>query len=83
MTCGHQDKLQVQVARLLDEPTAAVVGWGIRLLLPGSSEIPQAADAQRGADQFLRAIVRNQVKELHSSTLVIWQDALDRGQQIQ
>lgn len=69
----HPDKLQVQVARLLDEPDLVIIGSGMRLLLPGNKILDWDGRAERISYSLL---LRNRVKELHSSTLVIRRDAL-------
>jgi Glycosyl transferase family 2/Sulfotransferase family len=71
----HPDKLQVQVARLLDEPDLRIIGSGMRLLLPGNKILDWDGRAERISYELL---LRNRVKELHSSTLVIRRDALDK-----
>jgi len=69
----HPDKLQVQVKRLLDEPDLLVVGSGIRLLLPGNRTPDWPGRQERISYQLL---LRNRVKELHCSTLVMRREAL-------
>jgi len=69
----HPDKLQVQVKRLLDEPDLLVVGSGIRLLLPGNRTPDWPGREERISYQLL---LRNRVKELHCSTLVMRREAL-------
>jgi glycosyltransferase involved in cell wall biosynthesis len=69
----HPDKLQVQVKRLLDEPDLLVVGSGIRLLLPGSRTPDWPGRQERISYQLL---LRNRVKELHCSTLVMRREGL-------
>jgi glycosyltransferase involved in cell wall biosynthesis len=64
----HPDKLKVQVGRLLDEPDLLVVGSGMRLLLPNDKTLDWPGRAERISYQLL---LRNRVKELHSSTLVM------------
>jgi hypothetical protein len=71
----HPDKLQVQVARLLEEPDLRIIGSGMRLLLPGNKILDWDGRAERISYELL---LRNRVKELHSSTLVIRRDALDK-----
>lgn len=67
----HPGKLQAQIKRLLDEPELLAVGSGIRLLLPGDKIQDWPGRADRISYQFL---LRNRVKELHSSTLVMRRD---------
>jgi glycosyltransferase involved in cell wall biosynthesis len=69
----HPDKLQVQVKRLLDEPDLLVVGSGMRLLLPGNRTPDWPGREERISYQLL---LRNRVKELHCSTLVMRREAL-------
>lgn len=69
----HPDKLQVQVKRLLDEPGLLVVGSGICLLLPGNRTPDWPGRQERISYQLL---LRNRVKELHCSTLVMRREAL-------
>jgi glycosyltransferase involved in cell wall biosynthesis len=69
----HPDKLQVQVKRLLDEPDLLVVGSGMRLLLPGNKTLDWPGRKERVSYQLL---LRNRVKELHCSTLVMRREAL-------
>ena len=68
----HPDKLQVQVKRLLDEPDLLVVGSGMRLLLPGNKTLDWPGRKERVSYQLL---LRNRVKELHCSTLVMRHEA--------
>ena len=68
----HPEKLVLQISRLLDEPELIAVGSGIRLLLPDSKTLDWPGRAERISYQFL---LRNRVKELHSSTLVMRRDA--------
>ena len=72
----HPGKLQAQVGRLLDEPGLLVVGSGIRLLLPAGRIVDWPARAERISYQML---LRNRVKELHSSTLVMRRDAFAKA----
>jgi hypothetical protein len=69
----HPDKLRLQVARLLDAPDLLVVGSGMRLLLPDDKVVDWPGRAERISYQLL---LRNRVKELHSSTLVMRRDAV-------
>ena len=68
----HPEKLVLQISRLLDEPDLLAVGSGIRLLLPDNKVQDWPGRAERISYQFL---LRNRVKELHSSTLVMRRDA--------
>jgi glycosyltransferase involved in cell wall biosynthesis len=72
----HPRKLELQVRRLLEQPELLVVGSGIRLVLPKGklAEWPGRAD-EIGLDLLLR----NRVKELHSSTLVMRRDAFAKA----
>jgi glycosyltransferase involved in cell wall biosynthesis len=64
----HPDKLEIQVVRLQREPDLLAVGCGIRLLLPGNKVITWPGRAERISYSLL---LRNRVKELHSSTMVM------------
>jgi hypothetical protein len=70
----HPGKLQAQIRRLLGEPGLLVVGSGIRLLLPGGKTLDWHGRAERVSYQLL---LRNRVKELHSSTLVMRREAFE------
>jgi glycosyltransferase involved in cell wall biosynthesis len=72
----HPRKLELQIERLLAEPDLLLVGSGIRLRLPNGkvSEWPGRADR---IDRSL--LLRNRVKELHSSTLVMRRDAFAKA----
>jgi hypothetical protein len=72
----HPDKLQRQVDRLLSEPDLIAVGSGIRLLLPGDKTLEWPGRADRISYELL---LRNRVKELHSSTLVMRREAFDKA----
>jgi glycosyltransferase involved in cell wall biosynthesis len=72
----HSDKLQVQVTRMLEEPDLLAVGSGIRLRLPGDKTLDWPGRAERISYQLL---LRNRVKELHSSTLVMRRDAFAKA----
>jgi GT2 family glycosyltransferase len=74
----HPTKLLVQITRLLDEPDLLVVGTGIRLLLPGGKFADWPGRAERISYDLL---LRNRVKELHSSTLVMRRDAFAKAGQ--
>lgn len=69
----HPGKLQAQVKRLLDEPDLLVVGSGMRLLLPGNRILDWTGRKERISYQLL---LRNRVKELNCSTLVMRREAL-------
>ena len=71
----HPDKLQRQVDRLLSEPDLIAVGSGIRLLLPGDKTVEWPGRADRINYELL---LRNRVKELHSSTLVMRREAFGK-----
>lgn len=72
----HAGKLEAQIGRLLDEPDLLVVGSGIRLRLPGGKTAEWRGRADRIAPDLL---LRNRVKELHSSTLVMHRDAFAKA----
>ena len=67
----HPEKLASQVERLRREPELLVVGSGIRLRLPGKV-VEWPGRAEHISYQLL---LRNRVKELHSSTLVMRREA--------
>jgi glycosyltransferase involved in cell wall biosynthesis len=70
----HPTKVEKQVARMMADPDLIVVGAGLRLLFPNrTAEWPARAEVI-GQDLLLR----NRVKELHSSTLLVRRDALAR-----
>lgn len=68
----HRTKLERQVALLLDQPDLLVAGSGIRLILPDDRIRLWPGRSERVSR---RALLRNRVKELHSSTLVMRRDA--------
>ena len=72
----HPAKLQAQIGRLLDQPDLLVVGSGIRLMLPDGQIIAWPARAERISQRLL---LRNRVKELHSSTLVMRRDVFAKA----
>ena len=72
----HSGKLRAQVSRLLRQPDLLVVGSGIRLLLPGGKTLDWPGRAEQISYQLL---LRNRVKELHSSTLVMRRQAFDQA----
>jgi glycosyltransferase involved in cell wall biosynthesis len=72
----HPGKLQAQIGRLLDQPDLLVVGSGIRLMLPDGKIIDWPARAERISQRML---LRNRVKELHSSTLAMRRDVFAKA----
>ena len=72
----HPDKLQIQIARMLDEPDLIAIGSGLRLLLPDDKTLDWPGRADRIG---YRLLLRNRVKELHSSTLVMRRDAFTKA----
>jgi glycosyltransferase involved in cell wall biosynthesis len=72
----HPAKLEAQISRLLDQPDLLVVGSGMRLMLPDGRIIMWPARAERISRQLL---VRNRVKELHSSTLAMRRDVFAKA----
>ncbi len=72
----HPAKLQAQIGRLLDQPDLLVVGSGMRLMLPDGKIIALPARAERIS---YRLLLRNRVRELHSSTLVMRRDAFAKA----
>lgn len=72
----HPAKLQAQIGRLLDQPDLLVVGSGMRLMLPDGRIITWPARAERISRQLL---VRNRVKELHSSTMAMRRDVFAKA----
>ena len=72
----HPDKLQRQIDRLFSEPDLIAVGSGIRLLMPGDKTLEWPGRADRIGYELL---LRNRVKELHSSTLVMRREAFDKA----
>lgn len=71
----HPDKLVRQIERLRGEPGLLVVGSGIRLRLPAGKVLNWPGRAESISYQLL---LRNRVKELHSSTLVMRREAFDK-----
>jgi glycosyltransferase involved in cell wall biosynthesis len=67
----HPGKLEAQISLLLGQPDLLVVGSGMRLMLPDGRIITWPARAERISRRLL---VRNRVKELHSSTLAMRRD---------
>jgi glycosyltransferase involved in cell wall biosynthesis len=72
----HPAKLETQIARLLGEPDLLAVGCGMRMLLPGNRVLIWPGRADRISYQLL---LRNRVKELHSSTLVMRREAFAKA----
>jgi glycosyltransferase involved in cell wall biosynthesis len=70
----HPTKLARQIERLCSEPGLLVVGSGIRLRLPGGKILDWPGRAESISYQLL---LRNRVKELHSSTLVMRREAFE------
>ncbi len=71
----HPTKLEKQVSRLMADPDLVVVGSGLRLLFPGRSvDWPARAEV---IDREL--LLRNRVKELHSSTLLMRRPAAEKA----
>jgi glycosyltransferase involved in cell wall biosynthesis len=71
----HPEKLRLQVAWLDAHPEVDVVGSGIRLLLPGDRiALWQGRSSTVTKDDLLR----NRMKELHSSTLLCRRAVFDR-----
>jgi len=71
----HLGKLQAQISRLRVEPDLLAVGSGIRLRLPGRT-LDWPGRAEEISYQML---LRNRVKELHSSTLVMRREAFAKA----
>jgi hypothetical protein len=72
----HPTKVEKQVQRLLDEPDLLMVGAGIRLRLPGGKVAEWPGRADRIPYDLL---LRNRVKELHSSTLLMRRDVFAKA----
>lgn len=72
----HPTKLRKQVTRLMAEPDLLVIGSGIRLMMPDDAIAVWPARAERISRETL---LRNRVKELHSSTLVMRREAFDQA----
>jgi hypothetical protein len=72
----HPAKLRLQIERLLSEPDLLVVGTGIRLMLPGGKIHNWPGRAE---EISYRLLLRNRVKELHSSTLVMRREAFAKA----
>jgi glycosyltransferase involved in cell wall biosynthesis len=72
----HPGKLQSQITRMLEEDDLLVTGSGMRLLLPNNKVLIWPGRAERISYQLL---LRNRVKELHSSTLVMRREAFAKA----
>jgi glycosyltransferase involved in cell wall biosynthesis len=72
----HQSKLARQISRLIDDPALLVVGCGLRFRLPGGRRAEWPA---RSTHISYELLLRNRVKELHSSTLVMRRDAFAKA----
>ncbi len=72
----HPEKVRRQVERFLAEPDLLALGTGLRIVLPDGS----SADWPGRADHVTRTmLLRNRVKELHSSTLMMRRDAFAKA----
>ena len=72
----HPTKMEKQVRRFRTDPDVIVLGTGIRLILPGG----KTADWPGRSDRITyRTLLRNRVKELHSSTLMMRRDAFAKA----
>ncbi len=72
----HPGKLRLQLTRLLGDPGLLAVGSGMRLMLPSGKVIERPGRANVIS---YRLLLRNRVKELHSSTLVMRREAVERA----
>jgi len=72
----HPDKLERQIARMLEEPNLLLVGSGIRMRLPGGKILNWPGRADRISYELL---LRNRVKELHSSTMVMRRETFTKA----
>jgi Glycosyl transferase family 2/Sulfotransferase family len=72
----HPAKLKCQITRMLEEDDLLVTGSGMRLLLPNNKVLSRAGRAERISYELL---LRNRVKELHSSTLVMRREAFAKA----
>ncbi|MGH3156986.1 MAG: glycosyltransferase family 2 protein [Streptosporangiaceae bacterium] len=82
-TCDDDDtwlpgKIRLQVGRMLGEPDLLAVGAGLRLLLADGKVHEWHGRAERISYGML---LRNRVKELHSSTLVMRREAYEKAGQ--
>lgn len=72
----HPQKLRLQVDRFNSDPDVLALGSGIRLILPEG----RTADWVGRHDYVARELLlRNRVKELHSSTLIMRRDAFAKA----
>jgi hypothetical protein len=68
------DKLRLQMARMVEDPTLGVLGAGIRLLMSETHVVEWPGDSP----VVTRAqLLRNRRKELHSSTLLVRRSVYD------
>ncbi len=68
----HPEKLKLQVQHLLTHKDLLLVGSGLRLVSEGKEPV----DWPGRSDTVSReSLLRNRVKELHSSSLLMWRDA--------
>jgi glycosyltransferase involved in cell wall biosynthesis len=72
----HPIKLSRQIAYLNAHPDLLVVGAGIRLLMPEDRIVEWPGRSERVS---LETLLRNRVKELHSSTLVMRADTFAKA----
>ena len=72
----YQAKVRLQVRRLLADPGLLAVGAGIRLLVGARGDLDWRADDDTIDHERL---LRNRVKELHSSTLMMRRSAFDEA----
>lgn len=72
----HSSKLTKQLALMRHEPDLLVVGSGIRLLFPEGRVVEWPGRSPRITQDTL---LRNRVKELHSSTLLMRRDAFAKA----
>ncbi len=70
------EKTRRQVQRLLSDPDPLMIGTGIRLLLPQDRTADWRGRSPRISYETL---LRNRVKELHSSTLMMRRDAFAKA----
>lgn len=82
-TCDDDDtwlpgKIRLQVERMLGEPDLLAVGGGLRLLLPDDKVQEWPGRSDRISYDLL---LRNRVKELHSSTLMMRREAYAKAGQ--
>lgn len=72
----HPTKVEKQLQRFASDPDVLALGTGIRLILP---EGKSAVWFGRGEDVSYKMLLRNRVKELHSSTLMMRRDAFAKA----